>query len=129
MSVIDWIALAILVLGGAVWGMRQYYAQIPLSGFLFFLAIGSLQMMLDRGELKDWFGSAEIWVEATVAALCLYLFIVHTATAGERSFLNRALLRDANCVGGTLLMFLIGVPLYGTMTLLPTMKMRSTSTR
>jgi DHA2 family multidrug resistance protein len=85
------------------------------------LAIGAVQMLLDRGELKDWFGSTEIWVEAIVAALCLYLFIVHTATAGERSFLNRALLKDANCVAGTLLMFLIGIPLYGSMTLLPTM--------
>src|ERR1700722_11086105 len=37
------------------------------------LAIGALQMLLDRGELKDWFGSTEIWVEAVVAALCLYL--------------------------------------------------------
>ncbi|HTZ36457.1 MAG TPA: MFS transporter, partial [Stellaceae bacterium] len=53
--------------------------------------------------------------------LALYLFVVHTATAGERSFLNRVLLRDSNCVAGTLLMFLIGIPLYGTMTLLPTM--------
>jgi MFS transporter, DHA2 family, multidrug resistance protein len=85
------------------------------------LAIGAVQLMLDRGELQDWFGSTEIWVEAIVGALCLYLFVVHTATAGERSFLNRVLLRDANCVVGTLLMFLIGVPLYGTMTLLPTM--------
>ncbi len=85
------------------------------------LAIGALQMLLDRGELKDWFGSTEIWVEAIIAILCLYLFIVHTATAGERSFLNRMLLKDANCVGGTVLMFLIGIPLYGSMTLLPTM--------
>jgi DHA2 family multidrug resistance protein len=85
------------------------------------LAIGAVQMLLDRGELKDWFGSSEIWIDAIVAGLCLYLFIVHTATAGERSFLNRALLRDTNCVAGTFLMFLIGVPLYATMTLMPTM--------
>src|SRR5260370_32928543 len=85
------------------------------------LAIGSLQMLLDRGELKDWFSSTEIWIEATIAGLCFYLFIVHTATATDRSFLNRDLLKDANCVIGTLLMFLIGMPLYGTMTLLPTM--------
>ena len=85
------------------------------------LAIGALQMMLDRGELKDWFGSSEIWIEAIVATLSLYLFIVHTATAGERSFLNRALLKDSNCVAGIVLMFLIGIPLYGSMTLLPTM--------
>ena len=85
------------------------------------LGIGALQMMLDRGELKDWFGSLEIWIEATIAALSLYLFIVHTATATDRSFLNRELLRDANCSIGTLLMFLVGIPLYGTMTLLPLM--------
>ena len=85
------------------------------------LAIGALQMLLDRGELKDWFGSVEIWIEATLAALCLYLFIVHTVTTTGRPFLNRELLRDANCAIGTLLMFLVGIPLYGTMTLLPLM--------
>ena len=85
------------------------------------ISIGALQMLLDRGELKDWFGSVEIWIEATIAALGLYLFIVHTATATDRSFLNRDLLKDRNCIAGTLLMFLIGIPLYGTMTLLPLM--------
>jgi len=85
------------------------------------LAIGALQMLLDRGELKDWFGSVEIWVETIIAALALYLFVVHTATATDRSFLNRELLKDRNCMIGTVLMFLIGMPLYGTMTLLPLM--------
>jgi MFS transporter, DHA2 family, multidrug resistance protein len=85
------------------------------------LAIGALQMLLDRGELKDWFGSTEIWIEATIAGLSLYLFVVHSATATDRSFLNRELLRDTNCMVGTVMMFLIGIPLYGTMTLLPTM--------
>ncbi len=85
------------------------------------IAIGALQMLLDRGELKDWFGSMEIWIEATIAALGLYLFVVHTVTATDRSFLNRDLLKDGNCIVGTLLMFLIGIPLYGTMTLLPLM--------
>jgi DHA2 family multidrug resistance protein len=97
------------------------------EGFDFFgfatlsLAIGALQMLLDRGELKDWFGSPEICVEAAISGLALYLFIVHTATATDRSFLNRDLLRDTNCIIGTIMMFLVGIPLYGTMTLLPTM--------
>jgi MFS transporter, DHA2 family, multidrug resistance protein len=85
------------------------------------LAIGALQMFLDRGELKDWFGSTEIWVEATIAGLALYLFVVHTATATDRSFLNRDLLKDTNCTVGTILMFLVAIPLFGTMVLLPTM--------
>ena len=85
------------------------------------LAIGALQMFLDRGELNDWFGSTEIWVEATIAGLAFYLFVVHTATATDRSFLNRDLLKDANCAVGTILMFLVAIPLFGTMVLLPTM--------
>jgi MFS transporter, DHA2 family, multidrug resistance protein len=85
------------------------------------VAIGSLQMLLDRGELKDWFGSTEIWIEATIAGLAAYVFIVHTVTASDRSFLNRDLLKDRNCMVGTVLMALIGIPLYGTMTLMPLM--------
>jgi MFS transporter, DHA2 family, multidrug resistance protein len=85
------------------------------------LAIGAMQLLLDRGEVQDWFGSIEIWVEATIAALGLYLFVVHTVTASDRSFLNRELLKDRNCMVGTVLMFLIGIPLYGTMTLMPLM--------
>jgi DHA2 family multidrug resistance protein len=85
------------------------------------LAIGALQLMLDRGELKDWFHSSEIWIEATVAALSFYLFAVHTATTGERSFLNRTLLLSPNFIAGTMLMFVVGLIMTGTLALLPTM--------
>jgi DHA2 family multidrug resistance protein len=46
---------------------------------------------------------------------------VHTATTGERSFLNRGLLMSANFVAGTVLMFVVGLIMSGTMVLLPTM--------
>ena len=49
MSLVDWAALAILLLYGALWGLRQYYAQIPQSGFLFFLAICAAIYWLVRG--------------------------------------------------------------------------------
>ena len=45
------------------------------------LAVGALQMMLDRGQLKDWFSSTEIWIEAAVAAVAFYL--VHRAHADD----------------------------------------------
>jgi DHA2 family multidrug resistance protein len=85
------------------------------------LAIGALQLMLDRGALKDWFHSTEIWIELTVAALAFYLFTVHTATTGERSFLNRELLTSSNFIAGTLLMFTVGLIMTGASALLPTM--------
>ncbi len=85
------------------------------------LGIGALQLMLDRGELKDWFDSREIWIEAAIAGLGFYLFTVHTATADDRSFLNRDLLKSANFMAGTVLMFCGGLIMTGTLALLPTM--------
>jgi len=96
--------------------------QFDLFGFITLsLGVGALQLMLDRGGLKDWFRSNEIWIEATVAALSFYLFTVHTATTGDRSFLNRSLLKNMNFVAGTMLMFAVGLIMTGTLALLPTM--------
>jgi len=36
------------------------------------LAIGALQVLLDRGEQLDWFGSGEIIIEAIIAASAFY---------------------------------------------------------
>ena len=85
------------------------------------LAIGALQMLLDRGELKDWFGSTEIWIEAAISGVAFYLFIVHTVTTIDRSFLNRDLLKNLNFTVGTVLMFMVGLIMNGTLALLPTM--------
>ena len=96
--------------------------QFDMFGFaMLSIAVGSLQLMLDRGQIKDWFHSTEIWIEATIAALCFYLLVVHTMTAGERSFLNRELLKSPNFVAGSLLMFGVGMILSGTLALMPSM--------
>ena len=42
-------------------------------------------------------------------------------TTGERSFLNRDLLKSANFVAGTMLMFAVGLIMTGCLALLPTM--------
>jgi MFS transporter, DHA2 family, multidrug resistance protein len=85
------------------------------------IAVGAMQIMLDRGQLKDWFNSTEIWGEAIVSGVCFYLFIVHTATASDRSFINLDLLKSPNFMAGTVLMFFVGGILSGTLALLPTM--------
>jgi DHA2 family multidrug resistance protein len=85
------------------------------------IAVGALQMMLDRGELKDWFNSTEIWVETLLSGVFFYLFIIHTATARDRSFINLDLLKSPNFMAGTVLMFFVGGILSGTLALLPTM--------
>ncbi|MGR9578041.1 MDR family MFS transporter [Pandoraea sputorum] len=85
------------------------------------LAIGLLQLLLDRGEQQDWLNSTEIWLEMLGAIICFAYFIVHTWTAGEHSFFNRALLRDRNFNTGVVYIFVVGIILYATRALLPPM--------
>ncbi|HEX5421608.1 MAG TPA: DHA2 family efflux MFS transporter permease subunit [Gammaproteobacteria bacterium] len=82
------------------------------------LGIGALQLMLDRGELKDWFSSTEIQIEALVAAIALFLFLTHTLTA-ENTFISRALFKDRSFVIGNIFIFIVGIVLFATLALLP----------
>ncbi|HEY3519332.1 MAG TPA: DHA2 family efflux MFS transporter permease subunit [Gammaproteobacteria bacterium] len=93
-------------------------------GFDFFgfallaIAIGALQLMLDRGNSLDWFDSTEVVIEAATAALAFYMFLAHMFTA-DKPFLEPGLFADRNFVAGILLMFTVGVMLMSTMALLP----------
>jgi DHA2 family multidrug resistance protein len=82
------------------------------------LAIGAMQVALDRGEQLDWFGSSEIVTEAIVAAAALYLFLVHTFTADE-PFVRPALFRDRNFTAGTVLIAIVGLTYYASLALQP----------
>src|SRR6266567_1225576 len=75
------------------------------------MAIWGMGVMLDRGEHNDWFGSTEIIIEAVLAGLGIYLFVVHLFTA-EKPFITPRIFRDLNFVDGLLVMFSVGtVPL------------------
>jgi len=82
----------------------------------FALGMTALQMLLDRGERLEWFASTEIWVEALVAVLGFYLFIVHILTA-ETHFLDKALFRDRNFILSTVMFFGVGFVLLPTLAL------------
>ncbi len=83
------------------------------------LAVGCFQLMLDRGELEDWFESTEIVVEATVAAVALYLFVAHTATASSRPFVDPHIFTDRNFIAGLILVATFGALLLTGLALLP----------
>jgi MFS transporter, DHA2 family, multidrug resistance protein len=82
------------------------------------LAIGACQLLLDRGEHKDWFASGEIMIEAALSGLGFYIFVVHSLTA-EHPFVDRRLLRDRNFISGILCIAVIGVVLFANLALLP----------
>lgn len=84
------------------------------------VAVGSLQLLLDRGSLVDWFSANEIRVYAVVLALSLYLFVVHTLHA-EHPFIRLSLYRDRNFLTGNVLIFVVGIVLFATLALMPPM--------
>jgi len=100
---------------------HQFKVPFDFMGFGFLsLAIGAFQLFLDRGQDKAWFESTEIWIEATVAGLAFFLFIVHTVTA-PRPFLPRELIKDRNFATATFFGFFVGMLLFATLALLPPM--------
>jgi DHA2 family multidrug resistance protein len=84
------------------------------------LGVGALQMMLDRGQLKDWFDSTEIIVECGLAITGFYVFAAHSLTT-ERPFIRPGLFRDRNFVSGCGFIFMVGVIMLATLALLPPM--------
>ena len=81
------------------------------------MGLAGLQLMLDRGEQKDWFGSMEIIAETVIAALGFYLFLVHLFTA-KQPFITPRIFRDVNFVSGLLVMFAVGMVLLSSSALL-----------
>ncbi|MFL5286605.1 MAG: DHA2 family efflux MFS transporter permease subunit, partial [Rhodopila sp.] len=81
------------------------------------LAIGAFQTMLDRGQTPDWFGANEIIIEACLAGLGFYVFLVQFFLA-RRPFLSPKLFTDVNFVVGLTLYFTNGMIMYATLALL-----------
>jgi len=84
------------------------------------LFIGGFQLLVDRGPTQDWFDSKEIWIETAICLAGLWTFIVQTITA-EHPFFHRDLAKDGNFVGTTLFGMFVGVMLFSTSALLPSM--------
>ena len=93
--------------------------KFDVLGFIFLsIAIGALQLMLDRGESQDWFHSKEIIFEAALSILCMYLFVIHIFTT-THPFIEPALFADRNFSIGLIMIFVVGMILLATMALLP----------
>ena len=115
----------------ATYGIWRYIHPVPASRRMQFdlfgftalsLSIGALQMLLDRGQQNDWFSSNESWIEAVVGVIAFTYFVAHTAlTRADRSFFDYRLLKNRNYVTGLLFIFIVGMVMFATRALLPTM--------
>jgi MFS transporter, DHA2 family, multidrug resistance protein len=88
---------------------RNAKLHFDLIGFsVLGLGLGALQLMLDRGELMDWFGSTEIIVYAVLCGLGFYLFLVHLFTA-KAPLIPLHIFRDVNFSAGLVMIFAVGM--------------------
>ncbi len=82
------------------------------------VGLGFLQVMLDKGEEKDWFGSHFIVLCAVFAVIGL-VGVVAWELRQKDPIVDLRLLKDKNFAIATFTMFALGVVLYGTTVLLP----------
>ncbi len=82
------------------------------------VGLGSLQLMLEKGQQWDWFGSRLIVALTVLAAAGIILFVVRELTTGKPAVELR-LFKDVNFAVGTFLGGIFGIALYGSLFLLP----------
>ena len=82
------------------------------------LGLGCLQIMLDRGEDEDWFGSPFIVIMAVLAVLGIVGAILWLLTA-KKPIVNLDVFKDKNFTGGCVMMAATGAVLYATAVIIP----------
>src|SRR5512147_1091857 len=92
---VDWLGLACLIVG-----------------------IGALQILLERGESKDWFESREIVVEAVAAVVGLAAVVWHELRTTD-PIVDLRILRNRQLAGGVVFAVVLGFALYASVFALP----------
>lgn len=90
------------------------------GALLMALGIGSLQLMLDRGNQENWFDSGFIQMLAVISFIGIVSFISRSWKRSN-SIVKLSLLKDRNLATSCFMMFMFGLGLFGTIALQPLM--------
>jgi MFS transporter, DHA2 family, multidrug resistance protein len=97
----------------------RHRGRIDWSGLgLMAVGLGSLQLMLEKGEDKNWFESSFIVWLAVLAAIGLLAFIWRELTT-DRPAVDLKILKNIQFASGTTLGGVLGMGMMGTLFLLP----------
>ncbi len=124
-----WVFFVNVPLGAAC--LVILFAQLPsrpivrrrfdLFGFsMIALALSALQLLLDRGNVVDWFTSPESWLYASLSISAAWIAAIHLTTARQPLF-DRRLFADINFAVALVFMVVVGVVMFATVALLPPM--------
>ena len=95
-------------------GVRVDYIGIGLLA----LGVGALQVLLDKGQEDDWFGSHFIVLLAAISVVCLASLVVwelHTKTP----VIDVRMFKSFNFAVASLMMFFLGVLLFSSLVMMP----------
>jgi DHA2 family multidrug resistance protein len=114
-------ALCLVILLAELPGRPLRRRKFDLFGFAMFgTALASLQLLLDRGNLLDWFTSLETWLWCGLAVSAAWVAAIHSATAKDPLF-DRKMFADVNFAISLVFMVVVGAVMFATMALLPPM--------
>ncbi|RFB81585.1 DHA2 family efflux MFS transporter permease subunit [Methylovirgula sp. 4M-Z18] len=121
----------LVLAAGAIWLLSRFfpnvgrgpehYAKTDYLGIgLLAAALISLQIILSRGPIDDWFGSSLIQFLAWIGSVAFFLFVLWQASPSNPApLLHIDLLRDRNVVSSALIGVCTGVILSGSLYALP----------
>ncbi len=79
---------------------------------------GALQVILDKGQEDDWFGAT--WIRwATLALIVAFIYFVWHSWTSKDTLVDLKVLKDRNFLIGCALIFMFGIGIYSTVTVLP----------
>jgi DHA2 family multidrug resistance protein len=98
---------------------RAKHSPVDYMGLsLIAVGLGALQVVLDKGQRDDWLASHFIQIFTTVTVVALVGFVIWEWRE-QHPILNLRLLKNRNFAVSNLLMFTLGVVLYGSTVLIP----------
>jgi DHA2 family multidrug resistance protein len=103
-----------------------YLAKIKAAGVkldyigiaLLTLGIGALQILLDKGQEDDWFGSHLITTLVVVATVCLVSLVIWEWYQ-KTPIIDVRMFKSFNFASASLMMFMLGIMLFSSLVLMP----------
>src|ERR1700688_3159234 len=103
-----------------------YLARIKAAGVkldyigiaLLTLGVGALQVLLDKGQEDDWFGSQFITTLAVTAVVCLVALVIWEWRQ-KAPIVDVRLFKSFNFASSNLMMFMLGIMLFSSLVLMP----------
>jgi DHA2 family multidrug resistance protein len=95
-------------------GVKLDYVGIA----LLVVGVGALQILLDKGQEDDWFGSRFITTLVVISAVCLISLVVWEWYA-KAPIIDVKMFRNFNFASASLMLFMLGVLLFSSLVLMP----------